>query len=280
MEKLKNWIQMVEERRIDREFDLMCPIVADEGYGKSTLILTLAGLWHQQIGKAVDPEAIFDRIAWSSRDEFKHLAVDSDPRDVIAAPDAARILYKRDAMDPDQRELEKDLLDIRTHEYLFLLGFQSWDIIPSMLQDRRAKQLLYIPRRGVVHGYNRSSLNQKCRLDPDEWPDPDMTANFPPLDGKKIWKEYQKLDKQKKRERIAPEEENEEPEVDLRTVADEIIAEGLGAVVSIHGGNKNPYINKELIELDYGLSARQAGKVKALLERRVDSLEQYVEQSR
>jgi len=279
MEKLKKWIQNVKQRRIDREYDLMCPVIADEGDGKSTLILTLSGLWHQEIGKPTDYESILKRIAWSSRDEFRQLAVNSDPKDLIAAPDAARILYKKDAMDPDQRELEKDLLDIRTHEYLFLLGFQSWKIVPSMLQERRAKQLLYIPERGIVHGYNRDSLNKKQQLDDNEWPEPDMKDTFPPLDGTKIWAEYQKLDKQKKRERIAPEEEDEEPEVDLRTVADEILAEGLGAVVSIHGGNKNPYINKELIELDYGLSARQAAKVKALLERQTDSLERYVEEA-
>lgn len=279
MEKLKKWIQNVKRRRIDREYDLMCPIVADEGDGKSTLILTLAGLWHQEIGKPTDPEAIFDRIVWSSRDEFKRLAVDSEPKDLIAAPDAARVLYKRDAMDPDQRELEKDLLDIRTHEYLFLLGFQGWGIIPTMLQERRAKQLLYIPERGVVHGYNRSSLDKKEELDDKEWPEPDLKDTFPPLDGTKIWSEYKQRDREEKRKRIAPDDDDDEPEVSAREVADEIMAEGLGPVVSIHGGNKNPYINKELIELDYGLSARKAGKVKALLERRTDSLQQFAEEA-
>ncbi|RLM83696.1 hypothetical protein D3D02_16980 [Halobellus sp. Atlit-38R] len=280
MQKLKNWIDLVKQRRIDNEYDLMLPIVADEGDGKSTLILQLIGLWHDKIERGTDPESIFERIAWGERDEFKRLAVESQRKDVIAAPDAARILYKKDAMDPDQRELEKDLLDIRTHEFLFLLGFQWWNDIPTMLQERRAKQLLRIPRRGVVEGYNRNSLDEKLSMDDKKWPEPDMRDSFPSLEGTKVWEEYQKLDRKKKRERIAPDDdEDEEPEVDVRSIVDEIMAEGLEPVVAIHGGNKNPYIAKELIELNYGLSARNAKKAKLLLEQQSGDLSQYVEEA-
>jgi hypothetical protein len=45
-------------------------------------------------------------------------------------------------------------------------------------------------------------------------------------------------------------------------------------VVSIHGGNKQPYIDPALIEADYGVSGREAKKVKSLLERDVD-VQQY-----
>lgn len=283
MEKLERWLSMVKSRRLDREYDLMCPVVADEGDGKSTLILTLTGLWYkQQLGREVEPEDIFARIVWGGRDEFKQLAVDSSPKDIIAVPDAARVLYKRDAMDPDQRDLAKDLLDIRTHEYFFLLGFQWWKDIPTMLQERRAKQLLRIPagQRGVVHGYSRATLDEKDQMsDPKEWPEPDLVDTFPPLDGTKIWEKYQKLDKEQKRERIRPDDESdEEVEVDIHAVVDEILSEGLEMVVAIHGGNKNPYIAKELIEVNYGLSARDAKKAKLILEQRTGDLEQYVEE--
>jgi len=282
MEKLENWLSMVKRRRLDREFDLMCPLVADEGMGKSTLTLTLTGLWYkQQLGRDVSAEDLFARIVWGGRDEFKELAVNSAPKDIIAVPDAARVLYKRDAMDPKQRELAKDLLDIRTHEYFFLLGFQWWKDIPTMLQERRAKQLLRIPQRGVVHGYSRSTLDEKLQLnDPKEWPDPDLVDTFPSLEGTKIWEQYQELDTEKKHERIKPDEDDDaEPEVDVRAVAEEILDEGLEPVIAIHGGNKNPYIAKELIELNYGLSARDAKKAKLVLEQRTGDLQQYVEEA-
>jgi len=283
MEKLERWLSMVKARNLDREFDLVCPVVGDEGMGKSTLILTLTGLWYKEhLGRDIDREAIFDHIVWGGRDEFKRLAVDSSPKDIIAVPDAARVLYKRDAMDPEERELEKDLLDIRTHEYLFLLGFQWWKDIPTMLQERRAKQLLRIPSRGVVHGYSRSTLDEKLQIsDPKEWPEPDLVDMFPRLDGTEIWEEYKKIDKGQKRERIEPDDEGDDEGegVDVRAVAEEIFEEGLGPVIAIHGGNKNPYIAKELIELNYGLSARDAKKAKLLLEQRTDDLEQYVEEA-
>ncbi|RDZ96539.1 hypothetical protein DEQ92_21520, partial [Haloferax sp. Atlit-6N] len=103
---------------------------------------------------------------------------------------------------------------------------------------------------------------------------------FPSLEGTKVWEEYQKLDRKKKRERIAPDDdEDEEPEVDVRSIVDEIMAEGLEPVVAIHGGNKNPYIAKELIGLNYGLSARNAKKAKLLLEQQSGDLSQYVEEA-
>lgn len=285
MEKLENWLSMVKTRKLDREYDLMCPVVADEGDGKSTLILTLTALWYkQQLGRDVSAEDIFARIVWGGRDEFKDLAMNSNPKDIIAVPDAARVLYKRDAMDPAQRELAKDLLDIRTHEYFFLLGFQWWKDIPTMLQERRAKQMLRIPvgQRGVIHGYSRSTLDEKLQLnDPKEWPEPDLVDTFPPLDGTELWDKYQQLDKEKKRERIKPDDEEDDPEVDVHAVVDEILSEGEGLerVIAIHGGNKNPYIAKELIELNYGLSVRDAKKAKLLLEQRTGDLQQYVEEA-
>jgi hypothetical protein len=283
-EKLDNWVELVNERLLEREFDLMCPVVGDEGLGKSTLILQLLGLHRQYRDLGIEPEQMFDRLVWGGRQEFKEMAVESERRAAICVPDAARVLYKRDAMDPEQREVEKDLLDIRTHEYLFLLGFQWWKDIPTMLQERRAKQLLRIPQRGVVEGYNREALDEKLEMDNKEWPDPTMRARFPSLEGTKIWQEYKQKDRRMKKERVAAsdfdeDDEDDVDEIDHREIAEEIIAEGVGSVVSIHGGNKQPYIEQKLIEMNYGLGPSDAKKVKLVLEQRTGDLTKYTEEA-
>jgi hypothetical protein len=109
-----------------------------------------------------------------------------------------------------------------------------------------------------------------------------MRAQFPSLEGTKIWQEYKRKDREMKKKRVLAgsedeDEEDEEIEVDPREVADEILAEGLGSVVAIHGGNGRPYIAKELIEMNFGLSARDAKKVKMLLEQQVDDLSEFKE---
>jgi hypothetical protein len=52
-----------------------------------------------------------------------------------------------------------------------------------------------------------------------------------------------------------------------KDVAEEIVEERtLDDFVSVHGGNKTRYVDAELIEMEFGLSARDAKKVKKLLD--------------
>jgi hypothetical protein len=139
-------------------------------------------------------------VVWGGRDEFKQALVNDAPRSVITVQDAARVLYKKEAMVGDQRELEKDLLDVRTKEFVMLLGFQDWNVIPSMLQNRRAYNAFYIPRRGVVEGYGRDELDQWAA--DDKRPEPSFVDRFPKLDGTELWAEFQRRDKEAKDERI------------------------------------------------------------------------------
>jgi len=67
---------------------------------------------------------------------------------------------------------------------------------------------------------------------------------------------------------IAGEEEGEEDEgMSPRDVATEIARDDISTYVSIHGQNRMPYINADLIRADYDLSQRDAKAVKSLLER-------------
>jgi len=204
---LQGWLERVYQRRLTNKYDAMTLVVGNEGVGKSTLILELLSRYLQL--RNVEPDepikAVLDRVVWSTRDEFQDYIADANTRSAVAVPDAARVLHKKEAMVGDQREIEKDLLDVRAKEFLFLLGYQDWSVIPSILQERRAHFVLRIPNRGVVEGYGRGKIDEKVDMERDEWPEPDFEDTFPDLakTAPELWSAYEQTDIEKKNERMA-----------------------------------------------------------------------------
>lgn len=203
MDAIERFLKKALERRIKAEYDAIVPVVGDEGEGKSTLILRMVDIWQRYQNDWPTVDGVLDTVVWQDRQEFKQAMSSRDERSAIAAMDAARILYKKDAMQGDQKDIEKDLLDVRTKEFLMLLGFQDFDVMPTMLQERRAKFLFRIPERGTVWGYNRDSIDE--RVESGEWPEPDLEDTFNALDDTLLWEEFQARDKEKKDERIESE---------------------------------------------------------------------------
>ena len=54
---------------------------------------------------------------------------------------------------------------------------------------------------------------------------------------------------------------------DLHAIADQV-ANNVDEYVSVHGGNKTEYLDKDLIEVDFELSGPKADKVKKLVQRK------------
>lgn len=69
----------------------------------------------------------------------------------------------------------------------------------------------------------------------------------------------------------ATDEPDVEDEQSVKEIAMELASDGLAAVVSTHNQTKQPYINKDLIRAEYGLSHADAQGVKSLLERQFDA---------
>lgn len=276
MEKIDRWMEMVYQKRIQQQFDQITPVIADEGKGKSTFMLEATGRWQELKGDEPTINSVLDRVVWDDRAEFRTALAEYPRRAAIPVMDAAHVLFNREQMNPEQIEAEKGLLDVRTQEFFILLGYQDWGDIPRTLRKRRAKNVLRIPTRGTIYGYSRESLDTKYSdCGEDEWPDPDLVDTFPNLEGTDLWTEFKRRDREHKKSRLRVDDnESDEPELTTRELAEEIRSEGVERVVSIHGGNKQPYIDPALIEADYGVSGREAKKVKSLLERDVD-VQQY-----
>jgi len=263
MDRIEAFVELLYEEKIQNEFDRVIPVVADEGMGKSTFILQFMVLWKRVTDQEVSVDDVLDQLVYQ-REDFKDALANYPPRTVIAAPDAARIFFKKDSMEVEQKELEKDLLDVRTKEHPILLGFQDWDIIPTFLQQRRAKNLIYIPTRGQIWAYNRDGIDNLLEEGP--WPSPNMTAQFPSLESTDLWRQYKRLDKQKKQQRIADSNFESESK-SVRDVVDEIKADGIDSVTSVHGGWNRRIIDTDMIRHRFDLSHADAKTVKKLLQK-------------
>lgn len=200
LDTTERFLERLYEDRITKDYDAIIPVVGDEGVGKSTWILQAIWMYQQIRGVGPSPESVLDTIVWEGRDAFKRAMSRRPEEAVICSMDAARVLYKRDAMKGDQESIQKDLLDLRMKNNVIFLGYQDWDIIPTFLQERRAKHLFFIPDRGLIRGYNRSSLDQKVKS--GDWPSADMKDKFPDLEGTELWTEFRQRDLEKKRARI------------------------------------------------------------------------------
>lgn len=222
MDRVQRWLEMLHDREISNDFDRLVVVLGEEGMGKSTFILEAMELWYQALGRTpdgerADPDRIVRHITFDSREEFKRQLLNSDKKDPIALMDAAHILHRKDAMVGGQKDIEKTLLDIRIENFLIFLGYQDWSDVPSQLQSRRAKNVLRIPKRGVVHGYSRQSMDE--RIEDGEWPDPDLRDTFPPLDGD-LWEQFNELDHERKRSRLETEEEQDPEDVEWQAKAE------------------------------------------------------------
>jgi hypothetical protein len=217
MQTVQRWLEKVYRDRICDEYDAIVVILGGEGNGKSTLITELTGRWRRLRDRSTDPEDIIGRVVWQDRTEFKNELSAAETRSVVCVHDAARVLHKKEAMAGEQVEIEKDLLDVRRKEFLMLLGYQDWGVVPSMLQNRRATFVLRVPERGTVEGYSREKIDQ--RVDHEEWPEPDLVDSFPDLSGTEVWEQFKRTDEKKKNERLAAEDDPDPEEAVWREKA-------------------------------------------------------------
>lgn len=211
------FLRKLYNRRIKANSDAVIPVVGSEGVGKSTLILHYMLLWRAIARGAdwgeFDYDALFEQIH-STRRDVRRAMINQTKGSVIAVPDAGRVLYRKEAMVGEQRDLEKDFFDVRNRNYVFLLGFQDWKQLPDFLGSRRATHCFYVPRRGKVWGYARSTLDERVGEGRglNSWPDPDLEDSFPSLEGTDLWEEYTEYDEEEKLERMGGGEEEVEPD--------------------------------------------------------------------
>lgn len=208
LQNLRNFLEGVYENRIQQDDDLVLLMIGDEGAGKSTAMLEMAALWHDITGRPKTPGGLLNRVVFGGREAYKEKLMNSDRGDIITVQDAPHVLFSKDAMVGEQKDIEKAMFDIRMENYLIVLGFQSWRVVPDDLRGRRAGAAVRVYRqdgeRGYMDIFGRREIDEKYDdHDRHSWPEPAASDRFPSLEGTDLWDRFTERDAEAKRERMA-----------------------------------------------------------------------------
>lgn len=271
MQRYKRFLEMLYDH-VQDDWDRLIPVVGGEGVGKSTLILESIWLYEQIRGNDPSPETVLDKVVFDSREAFRDKLLAADPGDPLAVMDATNVLYNKDVMQPDQKEVKKNLLDVRLENYVIFFGYQAWGDIPRFMRARRAKNAIRVLRpRGNLKGYNRRQLDEKYSdLDENEWPDPALVDTFPSLEGTRLWERFDQIDRERKLARLQSDEETE-TETTPQDVVEEIVDDDLEEFVEVNEFQGRAYYSKPLLRYEYpDLSDQEADQVRSALRREAE----------
>jgi len=204
---LEGFLEGVYQNRIQENDDLVMLMIGNEGTGKSTAMLWASMFWQSIRGREVTTENVLDGMVFGGREDYKDKLMNSGEADLIAVQDAPHVLFSKDAMVGDQKDIEKAMFDMRIENYFVILGFQSWNVVPKDLRERRAEAAIRVYRqngeRGYMDIYGRRKLDDKIdNHDTFDWPEPDSQDRFSSLEGTDLWDTFNERDAEAKRERL------------------------------------------------------------------------------
>lgn len=279
------WLLRRVWNRVNRDNEhFMGVIVGREGSGKSYTAIKIAN--------TVDPTFNADRIIFDVVELLKVLRDGNhSPGNFYVLDEAGVAFGRRTWQDRAQILANQALQLIRSHNLglvftlprLSELDSQTEGRLQAILEitEKRPEQYVKLkwkfvdPDRvdsngNILKKYPRRKQNgYEKRITRNTFAPPEDTELVDTYEKRKS--AFQDRVYQETIEALEPDDEEEEGDtMSVKEVADDIADGGLDDVVSQHGHTKQPYINKELIRAEYGLSHSDARAVKSILEKRFD----------
>lgn len=277
----------VWKRCVDRNEHFMGAVVGREGSGKSHTAL--------KIGELVDPHFSAERVMFDPT-AFVERFRDSDlgAGDVVILDEAGVGMGNRSWYEKEQVLLNQVLQTVRDENMAALFTLPALSELDSQTRNRL---IAFLELTEKVEGeYVRGKFK---RLEIDRGPDcRGIYKKFPRrrVNGRKIKlksiaftppsrslvEDYeerkQAFKKQLYSEYLDADDDEEATETDLRKLASQVVGDRVEEYVERHAMNKMPYINSDLLALDYDLSKSDAKTVKSLIQQQID-LEEYAPQT-
>jgi hypothetical protein len=265
-----------------RDQHAMLAIVGQEGSGKSSVAV--------RIGELVDPDFSVDNVFWHPAGLLERLDEGVNRGECLVFDEAGVELGNRSWYESDQIDFNKVLQTVRNQNAAIIFTLPVFQQLDIQAQTR-VKGLINLDdrpdeARGLASGrYYRIDVDRTDMGRDDIYrKKPEIRINGhrktitkvsfrKPSAG--LWQRYEAGKSAFQAEFYAEKREQfsdgvaGENEITPQAVADEIINDrDLSEFVNQHGHTKEPYIDKDLIELEYpDLSVRDAKKAKKLVER-------------
>lgn len=252
-------------------------VVGDTGDGKSMASLRIA--------ETIDPDFTIDQVA-NSITEFLQLVMDDDlgQGSVIVLEEASVEASAYDWHSESNRVFAKVLDTWRNQNRMAIINLPTFTKLEPGARQRTTglvEMIEAVPWRNYsVAKFKKPHHNN---ITGDFW------KEFPVIEGKKrkhmhfrlpsehlidaydeVKEEYTtRLNEELLEELLQQEEEKEAEQYTPQKIADEVVEnEGIEEYIKDNHGQR--YIDRDLIELEYGIGARKSKKVKKLLSQEVD----------
>ena len=149
MELIKKNLDYIRKDIVEKDQDYIMCIEGYEGVGKTTLAL--------HICKYFDSTFNVDRIIFKL-DEFKMQVKRAPKGAAILIDEGALVLFSRDAMKGEVRELIRLFTAIRQYNLFICICIPSFSIIDKYIREHRVKGLLKVNMRGRFAAYNKRKI--------------------------------------------------------------------------------------------------------------------------
>ena len=277
-------LRRVWDRVNKRNEHFMGIVVGREGSGKSHTAIRIA--------EEVDPTFSHDRVIFDVVELLEILKDgDHEPGNFYVLDEAGVQMGNRTWQDRSQILANQALQLIRDHNLGLVFTLPRFKEFDSQAAGRIQAQLEITGKEVGSHVVGRWKWLDPNRTDRDgqiykKYPRRYMNGSemrvkklkftppseevIEPYEGRK--REFQKehyeevIDEMKD----GVEESEEDDDLTPKQIADKLSKEGFGHIVALNKQTNQPYVNKQLIRAEFGLSHSDAGQVKALLERQYD----------
>jgi energy-coupling factor transporter ATP-binding protein EcfA2 len=136
------------QRKLQKNNDHFTVIVGTEGSGKSTLALNLAALVSQNFS-----------VDYMAYDKAKFLELlDAPKKSTILLDEGAIVLFSRNAMSANTRDLIQLITLMRQLTYHVIICIPKLQILDRYLREERLDTLIYITERGKYTGFLKDGI--------------------------------------------------------------------------------------------------------------------------
>jgi hypothetical protein len=157
MEKIKTNLDFIRKDIVQDDKDYIMCVEGYEGVGKTTLAL--------HICKYIDPTFNVDRIIFNL-DDFKMQIKTSKKGNAILIDEGALVMFSRDAMKGEVKELIRLFTAIRQYNLFICICVPRFNIIDRYIREHRVKGLLRVTKRGRFAAYNKQMID---KIHKDKW---------------------------------------------------------------------------------------------------------------